>query len=36
LPVPDRRWPDSFVWEEAENSGACPRGFPEPRTLTAW
>jgi hypothetical protein len=30
LPAPDRRWPQSSVREDAENSAASPRGFPEP------
>ena len=30
LPAPDRRWPQSSVQEDAEDSGATHRGFPEP------
>jgi len=30
--TPERRWPQSSVREDAEDSGASPRGSPEPRT----
>src|SRR5512139_166141 len=35
LPGIDRRRPDSYMPEEVEDCGACPRGSlnPEPRTL---